>query len=243
MQSRFLFTILMLELTVLSFAQDSTYSNQKLTNRKVGIYANYEEFLKNEPSITKSFMIMPIFYVDSVKKDSIIIGLTYRYQDSSKLTKKIWGLYDGDKTYFNIDYLFLIPFSYTGKYSIYIQDTGKQVMIYNGKMFTTSLLSAYMNYEPKGSNLLSLGLGLLTVNPGLIVNSIPIHTSFKLTTFSKRYVSYINRKGELMSANDQNIAFFLRNEKDLSRAFEKEKESTADVYIKYIMAMNARYPL
>jgi hypothetical protein len=212
-----------------------------MTNRKVGIYADYEEFLKNEPSITKSFIIMPIFYVDSVKQDSIIIGLTYRFQDSSKLVKKVWGLYDGDKTYYNLDYLFLVPFSYTGKYSIYIQDTGKQVMTYNGKTFTSSLLSAYANYEPKGSNLLSLGLGLLTGNPGLIVNSIP--SSFKLTTFTKRYVSYINRKGELMSANDQDIAFFLRNEKDLSRAFEKEKESTVEVYIKYITKMNVRYPL
>ena len=106
MQSRCLFIVLLLGLTTLSLAQDSTYSKQKMTNRKVGIYTNYEEFLKNEPSITKSFIIMPIFYVDLVKKDSIIIGLTCRLQDSSKLTKKIWGLYDGDKTYYNLDYLF-----------------------------------------------------------------------------------------------------------------------------------------
>jgi hypothetical protein len=233
----------MIGLTVLSFAQDSAYSKQKMTNRKVGIYADYEEFLKNEPSITKSFIIMPIFYIDSVKKDSIIVGLTYRFQDSSKLIKKVWGLYDGEKTYYNLDYLFLVPFSYTARYSMFIQDTGTQVMTYNGSVFTTSLLSAYANYEPKGSNLLSLGLGLLTGNPGLIVNSIPTNFSIMPTKIKKKTVMYINRKGILMDATDETIGFFLRHERDLSQAFNKEKKSTADVYIQYIMAMNARYPL
>ncbi len=237
---KYLLTAITIGLTLSCFAQEKADENQPLTNRKVGIYATYQEFLKNEPSITKAFAVIPIFYIDKVKMDSTIVGFTYRFQDSSKPFKKVWGLYDGDKTYYNLDYLSLIPFSYTGRYSMVIQDTGTHRMSYDGSQFSSILGGAYGTYNAAKVGLGLMGLGVFVLDNWILNSNKDDNRPIKIT---KKTVMYINRKGELMSTTGQAIGFFLRGEKDLSQAFNKEKMATADVYIKYIMAMNARYPL
>ena len=237
---KFIFTIAIIILSLSCYAQENQYQKQSLSDRKVGIYANYEEFLSNQPSITKAFKVVPIFYVSDNKKDSMIVALTYKFLDSSKLIKKIWGLFDGEKTYYHEDDLILIPFSYTGRYSMVVSDTGTQIITYNGSQSASIFNGAYSAYSVTKD----VAFGIMGIGVSLIDNLLAKKTSnnkpIKITT---KRVSYINRKGELMGASDQAIGFFLKNEKDLSKAFDEEKKPTADIYIKYIMAMNARYPL
>ena len=96
-------TILLSLAVTASFGQEKFDSNAEIKlalekgTLKRGVYANFGDFLSNEPSIVDSFL------VNIVPRDKEIwegtFSLTPRYAAGSKKVKKVWGFSDGEKAY------------------------------------------------------------------------------------------------------------------------------------------------
>jgi len=67
---------------------------------KTGFYQNYQEFISNSPSIDPH---VEITYIRISKNDSTIIGASYKLEDSTALSKHIWGFCDGKDVYISFN--------------------------------------------------------------------------------------------------------------------------------------------
>jgi hypothetical protein len=104
-----------------AFSQDSLTPQKTLLNLKRGIYFTYDEFTKNTPSFTDSFIVVK----EEMNSDSTFDGYTLKLLDSTKKLKKVFGFFNGEhffidtkrglvlrsKKYFNpVDYVGIFPF-------------------------------------------------------------------------------------------------------------------------------------
>lgn len=200
-------------LTSLIVSVASLYAQQP-AQRQTGIYKTYQEFLENKPSITKAFAVMVDTTIDFERRDTVLRAF-YRYKEDKKKVKNVWGLCDSGVVYANLDEGFT-PVSYVGRYSFILFEE-KNTMKY-GVPLTGAALPPAIGF---------------TVLMGLD----------NLLSPSRKRLLYFNGKGEAVIASDQAIGWLLRKEKDLSEAFNHEQKSSIQVYRKYLIAMNERYPL
>jgi hypothetical protein len=200
-------------MTLLIVSCTSLYAQQP-TQRQTGIYKTYQEFLDNKPSITKPFALMVDTSIDFERHDTTFSS-SYRYIENKKRIKNVWGLCDSGVVYANTDDG-LVPISYTGRYSFIV-------------------------FEEK--NTMSVGIPLTSVAIPTAVGFTVLMGLDNLLSPSRKRLLYYNAKGEAIIASDQSIGWLLRKDKDLSVAFNNEVKTNIQVYRKYLLAMNERYPL
>jgi len=78
---------------------------------------------------------------------------------------------------------------------------------------------------------------------GLGVGILLVQALDDLLSSAKEMVFYFNKNGKLLEATPQSIGFLLRSDNELHDAFLKEEKMNNDVFRKYLIAMNNKYPL
>jgi hypothetical protein len=191
----------------------------KEVTRRRGIYQGWEEFKTNLPGINSSFSI-DTHYTRALSMPDTFQNRYYcRFDDSTIKLTKVFALFDGINLYMpefaSGDTILLVKLPCSGKFPFIVE-------YYKS---TTGILPA--------SDLFSIaGLVELTAKTLDRAVSVPQKTVF-----------YLNDKGKFHEATPQSIRFLLRNEKDLVEEFDNEPKLAVDVYIKYLIKMNQRYPL
>ena len=110
-----MFSALLLAYTAtLCQADTGKIYNSKFLKR--GFYRNYEEFIKNSPSMIEEFSVKPLH---TIKDSNIIIAGEYLLKDTLKTMHHVWGFCDGYGIYVNSS-----P-SYTYKYFWKLLSIGK----------------------------------------------------------------------------------------------------------------------
>jgi len=64
-----------------------------------------------------------------------------------------------------------------------------------------------------------------------------------LSTLFNNSIMFYNEKGKLKKANNQSIGWLIRKEKDFLNEYNKELFLDNNVFKKYLIKMNERYPL
>ena len=72
--------------------------------------------------------------------------------------------------------------------------------------------------------------------------SLGISITEKLMAGVHEEIWYYNKKGTFLLATKQAMFFLLRDEEDLKRYFIEEKTYTNNIFRKYLLIMNQRYP-
>jgi len=184
-----------------------------LANLKKGIYYSYSHFISNKPTSTSPLAIDTI--LDYNETDTFISGYDYHFLDSSDKPKDLFSLYDGKNLY--------LYFGSSLKFSLM---TGLRKMSYPSHLFQ----------KADGGRFPYILLGrpvFISIN-GLVDAAASIN---------KQELWYFNKEGKFLKATAQAIGVFLRSEKDLLKEYEKEKRYNNEVYIKYLIQMNQRYPI
>ena len=190
--------------SVFIYAQGNTDTTHFLKNRNPCVYKTYQDFLNNNPLISKSLRLVHV----KAKYKPANQRLTYEFIDSSAIYKDAWGVFDGDKVYYNSGSDIYIPLIFAGRYSFYI----------------------YKDYSK-----------LTATSPVYIaVRSGGLDSSFTMFDYS---IMFYNEKGKLKKANNQSIGWLIRNDKDFVQEYDKETVLNNDVFKKYLLKMNQRYPL
>jgi hypothetical protein len=187
---------------------------QQPTQRQTGIYKTYQEFLDNKPSITKAFALMVDTCIDFERHDTTFSSF-YRYIENKKRIKNVWGLCDSGVVYADTEQG-LVPISYTGRYPFIV-------------------------FEEK--NTMTVGIPLASAAVPTAIGFTVLMGLDNLLSPSRKRLLYFNAKGEAIIASDQSIGWLLRKDKDLAEAFNHEVKTNIQVYRKYLLAMNERYPL
>ena len=186
------------------YAQENTDTTHYLKDRKPGVYKTYQDFLNNNPVISKPLRVVHV----KAKYKPANQRLTYQFLDSSAIDKNAWGIFDGDKVYYNSGSDIYIPLIFAGRYSFYI----------------------YKDYSR-----------LTATSPVYIaVRSGGLDSSFSMFDYS---IMFYNEKGKLKKANNQSIGWLIRNDKDFVQEYDKETVLNNNVFKKYLLKMNQRYPL
>lgn len=209
--------------TINLFGQDSIPK----TKLPIGIYVTEKEFVERKPSITKPFKIVPDIEIrfdkDNEKNDTIKNGLTYQFLDSTtKLEQAIFGVSDGTDMYVP-NKEGLKKFEYVGKFS-----------------FFTLVL-----YEQLGVHPLILLTNPFSLATTLIVaaSTTALSDAVKpVSIASKVMLIFYNKKGKSHEATGQAIGWLLKDDKDFLQEFNAEKKYNNEVFKKYLMKMNERYP-
>ena len=194
------------------FSQDSLTPAKTLQNLNRGIYFTYDDFVKNIPSITDSFIVVKDYYINTNEGsiiDSTFNGYTFKLLDSTKKAKKVFGFFDGERFFIDTkrgivlrSQKYFTPVDYIGKYSFIELNSKKPV------------------------TLLSLGWGVLVDD---------------IISKKKKVLLYINKDGELSEATAASIWFFLKKDKDFLKEYDLEKKSNIEIYKKYLIKMNEKY--
>lgn len=198
-----------------------TVFGQSVIKRKLitGVYANEREFLAREPSITKPFKIVPnidiSFNETNAKMDTTETGITYQYLDSTQKHKNAFGFCDGTDIYLGAKRFGYDKMDFVGKYSF---------------------INTNYNYANGSFVPLILAAGPIS----LMSAAVLIGEVVKKPT--KKYLFFINKSGKLHEATGQAIGWFLKDDKDLLDGFNAEKKYNNEVFKKYLMKMNERYP-
>jgi len=227
-------------------AQDSSYCNQDLSYRKVGIYKTYDEFLKNEPSISKPLKLVRVIEVDYERKDTSWLGLTYLFNDNSKRLRKIWGFFDGQYVYHCLSGYYCFPVTYIGKIS-FTEDNMNCLKFNSSKLRLDTFALA-------PDNLLAIPLAMAivlssisyanqTFNNGVNISHPSIHlpTDNYNSGKSSNTVSYFDDKGNGKLLTEITMAHLLKNKNqiDLCNQFLQEKRrGRPEILIKYLMLLN-----
>lgn len=96
---------------------------------KIGLYRTEKEFLRKEPSVVKSFKIIPVYRFS--KKDTIITAYTYQFLDSSSPLRNYYGLFDGKNMYLRREFNNLCKFDCLGKYSFITLRKSRNLAFHN----------------------------------------------------------------------------------------------------------------
>jgi hypothetical protein len=78
---------------------------------------------------------------------------------------------------------------------------------------------------------------------GISPETVVLSALDNLLSPSKKQLIYFKENGDAIIATDQAIGWLLRKDKDLVEAFNKEAKTSIQVYRKYLLAMNERYPV
>jgi hypothetical protein len=182
------------------------------TKLPIGIYVKEKEFLERKPSITKAFKVVP--YTD-----------TTFYVDINK--------YDTIKKGITYQFLDSTPkpkhtYGFYDGVNMYF-DRGDSPFDFVGKF-------SFITYTVRPDrNRINFGMGLL----GIAV-SLANRTAVNPKQYSA--IFYYNRKGELTEATTQAIYWLIKNEKDFLKEWHAEKNYDNEVFKKYLIKMNERYP-
>jgi hypothetical protein len=108
------------------FSQDTLTPLRTLQNLKRGIYFTYDEFAKNIPSISDSFTVIKDLKISTYEdgtSDSTFNGYTFKFFDSTKKVKKVFGFFDGERFFIDPKRGIVLrtkkhftPVDYIGKY-------------------------------------------------------------------------------------------------------------------------------
>ena len=93
---KYLLSLLILSVSLNSFAQIDTTKIYNCKQFKKGFYKSYNEFIANSPSITYDFTIT---HLSKNLNDTLDTRVDYTLIDSSKRTGRIWGFCDGTDVY------------------------------------------------------------------------------------------------------------------------------------------------
>lgn len=208
---------LLLLFLVLAFITDNPLNAQQATQRQDGIYITYQDFLSNKPNITKPFKMVSDTSIDYEYHDTSYGRLSYIFLDGSKRVKDIWGLRDSGRVYVKLKSTGLIELENMGRYPF---------VIFEPKTHSGILLSPYL-----------VGAAIST---GLLVANL----ASKKVGIGNNVSGYFNEKGKCVVIESKyDMQRLLRPEKDLYDAFWDEKKKNLEVYRKYLLLLNKRYPV
>jgi hypothetical protein len=200
------------------------------------------------------FFISHIHAQDSTKvnSDSAFVLKPGFYKSYEELTtnspslikefKVIWSYSvnsDGDSVATGFTYL--LPDSGKIKEKIYGFCDGRKVylrysnntflqMDYVGRFSFIALNRSYLESLFTASSTTSTVLSILLFAPIFI-------------PFSEEDICYFNKKSEFKHATVQAISWLLRDDKDFLKEFNAEKKINNEVFKKYLIKMNERYPI
>ncbi|HOZ80510.1 MAG TPA: hypothetical protein PLY34_21135 [Ferruginibacter sp.] len=197
-------------------------SQDSLVYKAVGkkaIYQEWEEFKNNSPLLVNSFTIDTHYTRALSMPDTLQTRYYCRFEDSAIKITKAFALFDGTDLYLpefvSGDSILFIKLPCAGKFPFLVE----YYKVKHGIMPASSLFSI-------------AGLVELTAKTLDAAVSTPQKTVF-----------YMNEKGKFHEATPQSIRYLLRNEKDLVKEFDDEPKMNIEIFIKYLLKMNQRYPL
>ena len=196
-----------------ALSQDSSTPAATLQKLKQGIFADYDEFINNKPSITAPFKVVPIYVTrqfDDPVVDSLFRGYTYEFSDSVLKKIKAFGFFDGKQLYVST------------KRGLSIRKQGFYPVSYIGRF-------SFIHLNSK-TPLTVMSLGLL----GILDQAI---------SAKREMIFYYNKSGDFLEAKPETIGFLLKKDKDFLKEYNSEKRINNETYIKYLLKMNERYPL
>ncbi len=176
-----------------------------------GIYRNEKEFIDNNPFIKASAIVTPKYKTNS-KNDTTNITYEAKFFNAN--------FSDSAKQIRN-------SFGFCDGKNRFIEKDGAYYMIKNFGKYP------YF-YEDS-----PFAFTLINGNPFIMVTSILVSTTSNLIT--PKVLVYFNKKGILRNATEQSIGFLLKQDKDLEKAFYKERPMNNNVFLKYLDKMNQRY--
>lgn len=193
------------------FAQDTSKTIGYPQYLVSGIYRNEKEFIDNNPSIKVKAIVTPKYKTNN-KNDTTSITYEAKFFNAN--------FNDSAKQMRN-------SFGFCdgknrfierdGAYYI-IKGFGKYPYFYEDSPFAFTFIDG---------------------NPLIMVTSILVSTTSNLIT--PKVLVYYNKKGILRNATEQSIGFLLKQDKDLEKAFYKERPMNNNVFRKYLDKMNQRY--
>lgn len=131
-------------------------------------------------------------------------GVTYKFLDSSKKLKNVYGFFDGNNMYWGDRKRGYFKFDYIGRFS-----------------FATT--NGFRNPPLLGKYSVSSVINRAIAKP-------------------HDMVFYFNKNQKWLEATGQSISWLLKNDKDFIDDFNAEKKYSNEVFKKYFVKMNERYP-
>jgi len=207
-----------------AFSQDTARS----VVLKFGIYESYDDVLKNSPSFTLPFQVFPSY--KTIVKDRIIGDLPTgeSIRDTLSIDTVLMGYY------------YLLPkgavepkkvFGFYDGRQLYI-DVKRGIDVRSRRLFVPldyiGRYSFVVTDAKKPVTYFNLGVGALLD---------------QALSKKKETIFYFNKDGEFTQATAQAIGFLLRKDKDLYKEYNAEKKLNNQVFKKYLIKMNERYPL
>jgi hypothetical protein len=207
-------------------AQDS--SARKLSfNLPVGIYYTSKSFIAKKPDLKKPFRVV-VNYSKQFVADSIIYGNTFEMIDSTNIEGYVFGFYDGEDMYINIDQEIHGGFFHKNRGGFFkVEKLGRHSYILTER----GLQIPFVIFMP-----LTAAAAITTVS----VNALMAAKAS--SNINKMDIYYFNRKRKLIKATPTGIGFLLKDEKDLFEAYENESKITNEIMLKYLKKINDRYP-
>ena len=204
----------------------STFSQiNKGEKLKIGIYKTEKEAATNSPSITTDFRCTP-FKGMIEPNDSIWFCDCIQLDDSTINRKRIFGFSNGRDIYVRI--------------TEYEKDGGGLILTILNPFFYHRFYK--LDYVGKFSFIRIKPAKRMKVitEEGKTVK-VDVSNMQKDPLFTIDDVWYFDKKYVLRKATEQAFYFVLKDDRDLSKAFAREKPKNADTYIKYLMLLNERY--
>lgn len=207
-------------------AQDSCDKKSSF-NLPIGIYFSSKSFIAKKSDLKKPFRVV-VNYSQQFVADSVIYGNTFEIVDSTKIDHYVFGFYDGQDMYINIDQEINGGFFHKNRGGFFrVERLGRHSYILTER----GLQIPFVVFMP-----LTAAAAITTVS----VNALMAAKA--ASNINKMDIYYFNRKRKLMKATPTGIGFLLKDEKDLFEAYESESKITNEVIIKYLNKINDRYP-
>lgn len=208
------FSILLSCITFTALSQEIQTPASTLNKLKPGIYQFWEEFINNVPFIKDPFTVTTNYYITE-EKDSVIKNYNYKFLDSTIKHKKAFGFFDGKNMY--VEDILTRHFINIGNKQQFLK------MNYIGRFpfIVINRKTVFIGGEP------------ITMVAGVID---------ALISQPKEEIWYFNKKGSFLQATTQAIGYLLIKDKDLRQEYIAEKKYNNQIYKKYLLKMNERYP-
>ena len=208
------FSLLLSCITFTVVAQEIQTPASTLNKLKPGIYQFWEEFINNVPFIKQPFTVITNYHITE-EKDSLVKNYNYKFLDSTIKHKKAFGFFDGK--------------------NIYVEDvlTRHVINIGHKQQFLKIDYIGRFPFMILNRKTVLIGGDPVTAIAGAVD---------ALITRPKEEIWYFNKKGGFLQATPQAIGYLLINDKDLRKEYIAEKKFNNEIFLKYLLKMNERYP-